>query len=77
MKRLAPLSVLALTLFLFLISFIASAGNDPKSWTATPDAQKVFIENKGQFHINNSSEKVLYAYDNGSTMIYFSSTGVT
>ncbi|MGZ4033460.1 MAG: DUF7948 domain-containing protein [Bacteroidia bacterium] len=35
------------------------------------------MENKGQFHIHNSSEKVLYAYDDGSTMIYFSSTGVT
>ena len=77
MKRIAPLSVLALTFFLFLIPFLSIAGNSPTPWSIKFDSQKSFIENKGQFHIHNSNEKVLYAYDNGSTMIYFTSTGVT
>ena len=53
----------------------ASGGNN--GWSAKFENQKVFIENKGQFHIYDSKEPVKYAYDDGSTMIYFTSKGLT
>jgi len=66
---------LAFTLFIYIQSVYAQ--NASNSWAATGENQKVFIKNGGQFHINNSTEPVLYAYDNGSTMIYFTAKGVT
>jgi gliding motility-associated-like protein len=53
------------------------SSNENNGWRATGENQKVFIENKGQFHTNNPQEKVLYAYDDGLTMIYFTSKGVS
>lgn len=51
------------------------------SWSVKHENAKVFIENKGQFPVANKdrikSEDVLYAYDNGQTVIYFTKTGVT
>ena len=40
---------------------------------------KVFIQNLGQFQLpqNIGNEKVLYAYDNGASMIYFTASGIT
>lgn len=63
-----------------LIVFSSSALFSQKrtgSWSATFQNPKSFIENKGQFHIHRSTEPVLFAVDNGSTMIYFTSAGVT
>lgn len=36
----------------------------------------MFIENKGQFHIHQSDEPVLYAYDGGPNTIFFTKKGV-
>ncbi len=58
-----------------IISINAAEGNG--GWSVKYENQKVFIENKGQFPAYNSQGKILYAYDDGSTMIYFTSTGVT
>ncbi|MES2592950.1 MAG: T9SS type B sorting domain-containing protein [Bacteroidota bacterium] len=66
-------------LVIFLVSFnlltYASAKNN--DWISTGENPKVFIENKGQFTTYNPKETVLYAYDDGSTMIYFTPTGIT
>lgn len=49
-------------------------------WTAKLTPPSAFIENKGQFKPGAStslrSEKVLYAVDHGSTMIYFTAKGI-
>lgn len=74
-KRNYSITLLAFFLFVFALSTRASDGN--KGWTSKYQNPKVFIENKGQFHTNNPNEKVLYAYDDGSTMINFSAKGVS
>lgn len=66
---------LTILIFAFSLSIHASGGNS--GWSSKFETQKVFIENKGQFHIYNSKEAVKYAYDDGSTMIYFTSKGIT
>ena len=71
------LSLSAFVMFAFLFS---SKGNDVQpSWNINFQNSKVFIENRGQFSLpeNCGSEKVIYAYDNGASMIYFTATGVT
>jgi hypothetical protein len=65
----------------FIISLSTFAQLQNTSWSATPGNQSVFIENRGQFPVMKtnqlSSKDVLFAYDNGQTKIYFTSTGVT
>ena len=50
------------------------------SWSVKWENPRVFIENKGQFSLPGEKAKefpeVLYAIDDGSTMIYFTSKGV-
>ena len=71
------LSVIVL-IFLFVVFVVPAWGQEANNgWSAEYKNAKVFIENKGQFHTNNPNEKVLYAIDDGSTMINFSSKGVT
>src|SRR6185312_2779443 len=74
-----------LFVFLFLVMglFVKEQGfaNNyvPSNWSATWQASKVFIENKGQFKLPAASElksTVNYAYDEGSTKIYFTPKGV-
>lgn len=77
MIRVLQFSKPLLVFILFIIIQKTFSQNENKSWSAKFEKQKVFIENKGQFHINNSIEPVLYAYDNGSTMIYFTAKGIT
>ena len=63
-----------------LITISANAGDGDKSWNVKFGNQKKFIENKGQFQINETTEnnaKVLFAVDNGKTKIYFTSKGIT
>ena len=67
------LFVLLLT---FLFQSLVLAQPKRNSWQHEWVAPKSFIENKGQFNIYQSGEKVLFAYDNGSTMIYFTKAGV-
>ncbi len=76
MKRIAPLSVLVIA-FLFSISFSVNAGSNSKSWGIKYSHPKCFIENQGQFHVPNSTEKVFFAYDNGGTRAYFTKKGLT
>ena len=64
---------LPILFFTLLISSLSFANND---WVSTAENPKAFIENKGQFHIKGSEEQILYAYDNGHTMIYFTSKGI-
>jgi gliding motility-associated-like protein len=64
---------LPILFFTLLISSLSFANND---WVSTAENPKAFIENKGQFHTDDPSDKVLYAYDNGSTVIFFTSTGI-
>ncbi len=60
------------------------AQNSNNSWTIKQESRKVFIENKGQFPFIYSKQianeiktaDVLYAYDDRSTMIYFTKNGV-
>ncbi len=70
-----PLAIVTVLISGFTFSSYASKGNG--GWSATDENPKAFIENKGQFHIHNSKETVLYAYDDGTTMIYFTSQGIT
>lgn len=62
--------------FLLLLVSATVAGN-PGSWKNEFSHQRVFIENKGQFKLPGSTEKVLFAYDGGSTTIYFTNKGTT
>lgn len=61
---------------LFLMPRLLLAGT-PSTWKSEFKHQRVFIENKGQFHIPGSDSPVVYAYDGGSTMIYFTKDGAT
>jgi gliding motility-associated-like protein len=70
--------------FLFALLFLLT-GNDflsaGNNWTATADPQRSFIENKGQFKLGSektpNGSSVKFAYDGGSTMIYFTPTGIS
>ncbi len=71
-------SYIPVVLFALFIFSSAFKKDEPKPWTVSYDKQKVFIENLGQFHIASQPQsKVKYAYDGGSTMLYFTSTGIT
>ena len=65
----------------FAISFPVFSQNAKIKWVIKPEPAKVFIENKGQFPVTNhgmiDSKEILYAYDGGSVMIYFSRKGLT
>ncbi len=77
MKKSNYYSVVLLTIILSVFALSTNALEGNKGWSAKYENQKVFIENKGQFLSNKPNEKILYAYDNGSTMISFTSKGVT
>jgi len=56
-----------------------SEDNTNTNWSATWQTSKVFIENKGQFKLPVSDDiksSVKYAYDEGTTLIYFTSKGI-
>jgi gliding motility-associated-like protein len=60
-----------------LLSFSSYSQNTGNSWNAKFDYSKAFIENLGQFNNTKITEPVLFAVDNGSTMIYFTKKGIT
>ncbi|MFL5754113.1 MAG: beta strand repeat-containing protein, partial [Bacteroidia bacterium] len=64
-------------LFAGMFCSFAALADDGKSWSMSFENSKAFIENKGQFHTGDANEQVLYAYDNGGTMIYFTAKGVS
>lgn len=63
--------LLGLLFFIFCLK-----GFTQNSWTAKFEYTKAFIENKGQFNTTVNKEPVLFAVDNGSTMIRFTKKGV-
>lgn len=69
---------LSIVVFFGIISQ-AVASDGIHNWTTNFNSPKVFIENQGQFQLPSGSgtSKVLYAIDNGASIIYFTSTGVT
>ncbi len=85
-KKLYKNYLLAIILLLNVFTLIAqglatknSFTNTNTNWSATWQASKVFIENKGQFKLPVSSEiksSVKYAYDEGTTLIYFTPKGI-
>ncbi|MBI2269294.1 MAG: hypothetical protein HYU69_02945, partial [Bacteroidetes bacterium] len=77
MKRIKYYLLTNLVVLLLIVTTTSYSQNSSSSWSAKWENPKSFIENKGQFHIHKSTEPVLYAYDNGSTMIYFTSKGIT
>ncbi len=62
-------------IFSLLFPFYVSA-DEGKPWSAAFENRRAFIENKGQFNLNKAGAPVLYAYDNGPSMIYFTSQGL-
>ncbi len=77
MKQFLQSNKLSVVLMFFLLTQKIYSQTGNTSWSANFEKQKVFIENKGQFQIKNSTEPILFAYDNGSTMVYFTAKGVT
>ena len=69
---------------LFLIGFMLHnamfAQSIAQNWTVKNESSKVFIENKGQFPLQNKAsihaEDVLFAFDNGQTIMYFKPSGI-
>ncbi|HXC03953.1 MAG TPA: hypothetical protein VNZ86_04325, partial [Bacteroidia bacterium] len=68
---------LALTILFSGISLSLSATSPNTGWTATFENKKVFTENKGQFSSPDKQHPVLYAFDDGLNMIYFTKVGVS
>ena len=61
-----------------LFSLKASAADKTNAnvkWSVDPFAQKVFIENKGQFH-SEENKKVLYKVEDDGTNMLFTSSGI-
>jgi len=79
MMRIQKRSAFLTILTCFTLVLFSYSENSP--WGIRFEKQKSFIENKGQFKIasdlNSEKASVVYAYDGGSTMIYFSPNGVT
>ncbi len=79
MMRIQKRSAFLTILTCFTLVLFSYSENGP--WGIRFEKQKSFIENKGQFKIasdlNSEKASVVYAYDGGSTMIYFSPNGVT
>ena len=61
----------------FLLLLNIKGFSQTTNWSVNAEPQKVFIENQGQFHLPKSTEPVLFAYDGGSTSIYFTKKGVS
>jgi gliding motility-associated-like protein len=68
-------------LSLFFVLTTSAHARDGKDWIATANPEKSFIENKGQFKLGSekaeSPSAVKFAYDGGSTMIYFTPSGIS
>ncbi len=64
-------------LFNLLWVFSLAGFSQSGGWSANYSPQKAFIENQGQFQIPGSTEKVLFAFDGGPNMIYFTEKGIS
>ena len=64
-------------LFTILIIFAFNlSGYSQPSWSKEFSYSKSFIENKGQFSTAPDKEPVLFAFDNGNSMIRFTKKGL-
>jgi hypothetical protein len=77
MKTSKTISIITLNVIILLAGFSVVGQNSTSNWKISPANAKVFIENKGQFNNDAIDGQVLYAYDNGSTVVYFSKSGST
>ena len=79
MIKLYIMKILQLTTFLFFITQLNAQNSDKPSWTADYSKSKSFIENLGQFDEfeTNSTGKIEYAVDFGSTRILFGKKGIS
>lgn len=77
MKTNGYCSLVILTLFFLWHAKLTASVEENTGWSSQFQNSKVFIENKGQFMPYKTTEKTLFAIDNGSTMIYFSAKGVS
>lgn len=72
-----------LLLLLFVILFLGASPVPGKAdgWSRELKNSASFIENNGQFELPGNrapkTSNILFAYDNGSTIIYFTKTGIT
>ncbi|MDF2437818.1 MAG: hypothetical protein K0Q95_2194 [Bacteroidota bacterium] len=70
----------SLLLAILIVSSLTKA-EDVKNWNISAQPARAFIENKGQFklkeEVSPANSQVKFAYDGGSTMIYFTSTGIS
>jgi gliding motility-associated-like protein len=65
--------------FVSILAFFFLSGlsaQNSGNWKAQDSQRRVFLENKGQFHIHQSSEKVLYAFQEGPMTVFFTPAGV-
>jgi len=73
--------IYSIVTFFIIFHFSVLSQTAKINWIIKPEPEKVFIENKGQFPVTNhgiiKSSDILYAYDGGPTMIYFTKTGMT
>ena len=80
MKKITLFCSSTLLVMLMALSNLTLAGDGKNSWSAEGVHAKAFVENKGQFRLPKSSplaSPVLFAYDAGSTRIFFTKTGVS
>lgn len=75
-KSLTLGGVLKAFALLLFVQFSNATVADVRDWTINVEHKKAFIENKGQFKMVHSDEKVLFAAQMGMTNIYFTKTGV-
>jgi hypothetical protein len=73
------MKILQLTTFLFFFTQLNAQVTNVPSWTAEYSKSKSFIENLGQFDEfeTNSTGKIEYAVDFGSTRILFGKKGIS
>jgi gliding motility-associated-like protein len=76
MKKVSLLSLFTFLVIIFSATQSLHAFNGTDSPSSSWTNENVFIENRGQFPVTGSKDaNVLYAYDNGSTLIYFKRDG--
>ena len=64
-------------LFLLLILSSTKSFSQSNNWSVKLEPQKSFIENKGQFQGTKENQEILFAFDGGTTRIYFTKNGIS
>jgi gliding motility-associated-like protein len=76
MKHHYPSGIIGLFQFIALLCFLSLPVSAQKEWTIQYEHSRSFIENKGQFNNPRVPGKVLYAWDDANTVVYFTTKGV-